>query len=109
MLGGGQRLAGMDLGAEPRNRPLHLLPPLLLLQDLLHLNSMHEEELEGGVVHDSATGAASLPTVTALPMRLHNLLKRRRPHTHCPSVPVGLRTRLGLPSSLSSGGKVPEE
>ena len=48
MLGGRERLTGMDLGAKPRDRLLHLLPPLLLLQGLLRLNGVLEEELEGG-------------------------------------------------------------
>ena len=48
MLGGGEMLASMDLGTEPRNRLLHLLLPLLLL---LHGKRLLEEEGEGSVVH----------------------------------------------------------
>ena len=52
MLGGRERLAGMDLGAEKYDRLLHALHPLLLLllQGLLRLDGVREEELEGGVV-----------------------------------------------------------
>ena len=50
MLGGGERLAGMDLGTKPRNRLLHLLPPLPPPppKSFLHLDGVIEEELDCG-------------------------------------------------------------
>ena len=57
MLGGRERLAGVDLGAKPCDRFLHLPPPLLLLQGFLRLDGVLEEELEGGVVDGFACRA----------------------------------------------------
>ena len=79
------RLTGMDLGTEPRNRLFHPLPPLLLLQGLLRLAGVLEEELEGGVVDGNACRAGQ---------QRHGQRRRRGSHVtdrDCPTPRLGGR------------------